>query len=105
MIGLFNFFKSSISEKLAFTFRLPPMYALIGDVVFLISPSRTSDEAVTTKSVSESSVTVKSSNFKCLNFLSKEDQKFILWLITFEPLILEQSYIPASLRKLLKSGG
>ena len=59
-----------MSEKLAFTFRLPPMYALIGDVVFLINPSKTSDEAVTTKSVSELSVAVKLSNFKLSNLLA-----------------------------------
>ena len=34
------------------------------------------------------------SNFECLDFLSRIDFTFILWLITFEPLELKQSYIP-----------
>ena len=34
------------------------------------------------------------SKFKCANLLSKTDFTFLLWLITFEPLDLKQSYIP-----------
>ena len=34
------------------------------------------------------------SKFKCVDLLSKTDFTFLLWLITFEPLELKQSYIP-----------